>query len=554
MTYAADWGDIPTWLSSVATVGALLFAAVAAVAAQRVYRIESERDRVNAEQRKEQEAYQRRTQAALVSAWWGHDAGGAWGAFVRNASETPVYQASLTVLDVHDPDVHERVDLPVLPPAGEPQFRPTGLTDGGGTADYRVEITFTDSAGARWIRDQQGRLSELRPEVVIWADERRARALRGFASEFLATHGVKVRFRTGRIEDLRDALLGGDSPGGGDVPDILVGPHDWLGRLVRAGAVEPLAVSPRRREGFLPEAVAAMTYQGELYGVPYALDTAVLLRHTALAPEQPATFEELLATGQALRAGGRADEVLAMPVGPDGDAYYMYPILVGAGGALFGRNRGGVLDTGAVEVDTPETLAAFERFRGLGARGAGVLRREVDKERATELFAAGRTPYLICASRVFTDLARAGVPFAVGPVPPFEGFGAVRAFSSVHGFYLTRHGPNKTIAQDLAVHYLTRTEVALALYEAQPRPPALRAALDRIVDADPHMAAFAAECRHGDPMPSVPEMPEVWRLLGRAEADLVAGAETATTVRQLAQGLRAALGARRSAPAPRAGV
>jgi arabinogalactan oligomer/maltooligosaccharide transport system substrate-binding protein len=548
-----DWGDIPSWLSSVATVGALLFAAVAAVAAQRVYRIESERDRVNAEQRKEQEAYLRRTQAALVSAWWGHDAGGGWGAFVRNASETPVYQASLTVLDVHDPDVHERVDLPVIPPAGEPMFRPTGLADdGGGAADYRVEITFTDSAGARWIRDQQGRLSELRPEVVIWADERRARALRGFASEFLATHGVKVRFRTGRIEALRAALLG--AAGSDETPDILVGPHDWLGGLVRAGAIEPLALSPRRRQGFLPEAVAAMTYQGELYGVPYALDTAVLLRHTGLAPDQPATFEELLATGQALRADGRADEVLAMQVGPDGDAYYMYPILVGAGGRLFDRNRGGVLDTGAPAVDAPETVAAFERFRGLGARGVGVLRREVDRERATELFAAGRTPYLICASRVFADLARAGLPFDVGPVPPFEGFGAVRPFSSVHGFFLTRQGPNKSIAQDLAVHYLTRTEVALALYEAQPRPPALRVALEQVVDTDSRIAAFAAECRNGDLMPSVPEMPEVWRLLGRAEADLVAGADTAPTVRQLAQGLRAALGARRSAPLPRAGV
>ncbi|WP_281903266.1 sugar ABC transporter substrate-binding protein [Phytohabitans aurantiacus] len=549
MDQGVDWGDIPTWLSSIATVGALLFAALAALAAQRVYRIESERDRVNAEQRKEQEAYLRRTQAALVSAWWGHEAG-AWGAFVRNASETPVYQASLTVLDVHDPDVHERVDLPVIPPAGEPMFRPTGLTDGGGAgADYRVEITFTDSAGARWIRDQQGRLSELRPEVVIWADERRARALRGFASEFLATHGVKVRFRTGRIEALRDDLLGGQ-----EAPDILVGPHDWLGRLVRAGAVEPLVMSQRRREGFLPEAVAAMTHQGELYGVPYALDTAVLLRHTGLAPEQPATFEELLATGQALRAEGRADEVLAMQVGPDGDAYYMYPILVAAGGRLFDRNRGGVLDPSAVAVDAPETVAAFDRFRDLGARGTGVLRREIDRERATELFAAGRTPYLICASRVLADLARAGLPFAVGPVPPFEGFPAVRAFSSVHGFFLTRHGPNKTIAQDLAVHYLTRTEVALALYEAQPRPPALRLALEQVVDTDPRVAAFAAECRNGDLMPSVPEMPDVWRLLGRAEADLIAGADTAATVRQLAQGLRSALGARRSAPAPRAGV
>jgi arabinogalactan oligomer/maltooligosaccharide transport system substrate-binding protein len=179
-----------------------------------------------------------------------------------------------------------------------------------------------------------------------------------------------------------------------------------------------------------------------------------------------------------------------------------------------------------------------------------VLRPEIDRERATALFGAGRTPYLVCASRVVTDALRAGLRFAVGPVPPFEGHEPVRPLTSVHGFFLTRRGRNKTIAQDLAAHYLTRNDVALALYELQPRPPALRSALDEVVGRDEMMAAFHAQCRAGDLMPSRPEMRQVWNALAKAEVELVDGAETEPVVRRLAQALRAAVPAA-ELPAPR---
>jgi len=334
------------------------------------------------------------------------------------------------------------------------------------------------------------------------------------------------------------------------VPDVVVGPHDWVGDLARRGLIEPLALSHRRREAFLPEAVEAMTWNGELYGVPYALDTALLLRNLDLAPEQPETFEELLASGEALRAAGRADEALVVQVGADGDPYYMYPLLLAAGGWIFGRDAEGRPDPTQLGVTAPETIRAFGRFRELGAQGRRVLRREIDKERATALFEAGRAPYLICASRVVSDAREAGLRFAVGPVPPYEGHAPVRPFVSVHGFFLTRRGRNKTIARDLAAHHLTRTRVALSLFDTQPRPPALRTALDEVVARDDTMAAFYAECRAGDLMPSLPEMRQVWTALAKAEVELVAGAETDPVVRRLAAALKEALPAA-NLPAPR---
>src|SRR5262245_16030821 len=192
-------GDTAEWVSAVATVGALVFAAIAARAARAAYRIESERDRVNADERQRHEAFVRRGQAALVSAWWGSRSG-TWGAFVRNASETPVYHVRVLVVSARDPDVHEAIDLIVLPPAAEPVFYPTGIVEDSAEVpvdpDRRVEVAFSDSAGIRWIRDQQGGLAEVLSELTIWADDQRTTTLDQFTADFLASHHVVVRFRT----------------------------------------------------------------------------------------------------------------------------------------------------------------------------------------------------------------------------------------------------------------------------------------------------------------------------------------------------------------------
>ena len=59
-----------------------------------------------------------------------------------------------------------------------------------------------------------------------------------------------------------------------------------------------------------------MTFNGQIYGVPYALENIALYRNTDLAPTAPATMEDLVTTGEALKAAGKVTEMLALPVGP----------------------------------------------------------------------------------------------------------------------------------------------------------------------------------------------------------------------------------------------
>jgi hypothetical protein len=153
-----DWGDIPTWVAAVAAIGA-------GIIAYRVYWI-SAGDR-------------RSAQAARVAAWYGlwqhgsvtpnvfmeHPAPEpAWGAFLRNASDLPVYDVVVTF---HFPGSGGSADTfikAVLPPSDAPiHVKIEGIAlrlHSNARMDVynRVEIEFTDTQGARWHRGVNGRL------------------------------------------------------------------------------------------------------------------------------------------------------------------------------------------------------------------------------------------------------------------------------------------------------------------------------------------------------------------------------------------------------------
>ena len=210
---AVQWGDVPTWINSVVTFLALIFAAVAALTAKRLYDIESDRDRRVESERREQEQERRREQAAKVSAWYtwrldqlglfdgdgrgdgsggGYGCGGhpgvaaverylwrpdsddfnpnsfEYGALIRNASELPVYDVRIDFLrrsDLEDaPDLRMPVSCKVadlIPPGDAPVFVPVPgniLEAVPDRTQFVVAVSFVDAAGYSWRRNISGRL------------------------------------------------------------------------------------------------------------------------------------------------------------------------------------------------------------------------------------------------------------------------------------------------------------------------------------------------------------------------------------------------------------
>jgi arabinogalactan oligomer / maltooligosaccharide transport system substrate-binding protein len=370
-------------------------------------------------------------------------------------------------------------------------------------------------------------------KLVIWADTKRTAALKPFADQFGKENGVTVEVKE-ISENLQPTFLTASQQGSG--PDVVVGAHDWIGNLVQNSAIDPVNLTAAQKSGFSEVALKAVSFNGQLYGAPYAIENIALVRNTALAPTAPTSIEELVKTGKELKAAGKVSEILCLPVGTGGDAYHIYPLYASAGGSLFGTTASGDPDPKNVTVGSPESIAAFEKLKALGEKGEGALKTSIGGDNLAPTFTGGKCAYAVTGPWNIPDIKKAGLKYDISAIPGFTGGKAATPFVGVQSFYVASKGKSKALAQEFVANYVTNKDVAKALYDADPRPPALTAALEAVIAVDPDVAKFVAAGKNGFPMPAIPEMSAIWGPFGNAEVAAVKGedAKTAATAAQTA--------------------
>jgi maltose-binding protein MalE len=339
-------------------------------------------------------------------------------------------------------------------------------------------------------------------DLVIWADDTRAPVLRPIADAFAADEGITVDVVEVPFDQIRDQLsIAGPA---GEGPDIVTGAHDWLGELVSNGVVAPIDLGPDA-DLYADVAIEAFTYDGALYGVPYAIENIALIRNTDLVPEAPATFEDLEAAALALQADGTVDVPLAVQQDP-GDPYHNYPLFSALGGYVFGENEDGTYNADDVGIDSEGGLAAAQKFADWS--NEGLISKDVSYDIMNESFSTGKAPFAITGPWAVGGFTDAGINYVVEPIPPVAG-GTPEVFVGVQGFMQSAFSENADLATTFMVDYLGTEEVQLALFEAGGRPPAMLSAYDQ-VSSDPLIQGFGLAGQQGTPLPAIPEMSAVW--------------------------------------------
>lgn len=364
-------------------------------------------------------------------------------------------------------------------------------------------------------------------KLVIWADDKRTAALQPFAEKFGQENGVTVEVQA-VSKDLQTNFVTASQQGSG--PDVVVGAHDWIGNLVQNGAIDPVQLAADQKSGFSENAIKAVTFNGQLYGVPYAQENIALIRNTELAPEAPKTIEDLVAAGKKLKAEKKASEILCLQAGQNGDAYHIYPLYTSGGGYLFGTSANGDYDPKDLGVGKPESIEAFKKIAALGEKGEGALKRSITGENSIATFTGKKCAFLVSGPWAITDAKKAGISYDISPVPGFAGGKEAQPFIGVQAFYVAAKGQNKALAQEFVANYTTTPELAVALYNAEPRPPALTAALDQVKGSDPDLAKFLEAGQNGQVLPAIPAMAAIWDPFGKAEAAVIGGADPAKTI------------------------
>ncbi len=366
--------------------------------------------------------------------------------------------------------------------------------------------------------------------LTIWSDAGRLPALEALGEAFTEQYGVPVRIQTMGFGDVRNNLqLGGPV---GEGPDIIIGAHDWIGQLYSNGLIAPLELDETLLANFDPVAIRAFTYDGQLVGLPYALEGVGLYYNADVIPELPASWAETIELAQQLVADGAVERGLAIPNG-GGDPYHHYPLFTGFGGYVFGLDDAGNYNPEDVGLDTVGGIAAMQELDRLVK--ADVLNAAVDYGAAESLFHEGKLAMWITGPWALNGIRESGINYEVSAIPAMTE--TPRPFVGSQGFMINAFSVNTLLAQAFLTEFLATDNGMQLLYDAVPFIPAWTPLAESIDDAD--LATFSSAIANGDPLPAIPAMNAVWTAWGNAISLVYQGqADPETTIKDAAAAIR----------------
>lgn len=371
-------------------------------------------------------------------------------------------------------------------------------------------------------------------DLVIWTDALKIDAVKTVADTFAEQNGISVEVQA-VSSDLQTNFVTANAAGNG--PDVVVGAHDWIGNLVANGAIEPLQLTPDQLSGYADKAVQATTYEGQLYGVPYGIEALALYRNTEVVPEEPANLTQAIEAGEQAVQAGKVESALNLPVGENGDAYHMQPVLTSMGGYLFAYDEASGYDASDLGVGGPGSVQAARKVAELAKDR--VLRTSISGDNSIALFTEGKAAFLISGPWALGDIKASGIDYAIQPIPGFAGEEPAEPFMGAQAFMVASGAENAAFAQEFVTVGVNNEEAMQALYEGATLPPAMTSVQDALQDED--IALFAEAANRGAPMPALPEMAAVWEPLGKAYAAIVGGANPEKTMKDAGRTIESAI-------------
>lgn len=342
-------------------------------------------------------------------------------------------------------------------------------------------------------------------QLLVWEDIKKSMGNEDANKAFEQIHDVKITVQElpygGQIESLRL-----DGPAGTG-PDVITIPHDQLGAAVVQGLLSPMEVDKNVSASFTAPALNALTYKGTLYGLPKAIETLVMVYNKDLIPELPTHLKDILTLSKKFREKGdygllaKWDEI-----------YYAYGVLAGYGADVFAANEDGTLNAnelllnneGAVKAATYiSSYYADKVFPSgiIGDSGANAI---------DALFTGKKAAVVQTGPWSLQPYKEAGINYGVAPLPILENGEHMGSFLGVKGYSISIYSKNKSLAQEY-IEFINNYDNAKRRFELTGEIPPVKALVnDPLIKSNEGARAVAMQAAYAVPMPSIPEMAEVW--------------------------------------------
>lgn len=341
-------------------------------------------------------------------------------------------------------------------------------------------------------------VAEPEGKLVIWADDTRAPILQKLAPQVLEAYNLELEvvLKASLRDDFQLAAPVGEGP------DILFGvAHDQAGTLVANGLLAEVDLGDKA-DDFAPVAKGACTFDGKLYCMPYATENLGFFYNTDLVKTAPATWDEVIEVGEALKAEGKVTYVMAVT----GTTYDLYPLYTAFGGYIFGRNANGDWNDQDLGVDSEGMIAAAAFMQENVEKGN--FPADWDWGNNHALFETGEAPFIMAGPWALDRIRESGVPYAIADAFPAGSAGNGAPFAGTQGIFINAQSDNILLAQAFLTEFVATEEVMMQLYEVGQRPSAYLPVLAKTDSAD--LLAMGTAGADAVMMPAIPAMGSVW--------------------------------------------
>lgn len=352
-------------------------------------------------------------------------------------------------------------------------------------------------------------------KLTLWtSSENVARAIKQLTKPFEKEFHTKVEVNI-LNKDLTTQFKTAAIAGRG--PDIFCWANDVIGELASSGLIEPIHLSSKQRSEFLETALDSFTYNGELYGYPYDIESVALIINKNLLPKNPTSMEELLSWSKDYQKKNPGKFGFLFDLK---NFYFNFGLLSAGGGYVFGPDKDfpAKLDPQNIGLDNQGAVAGVNYLKSLVKEG--IVPTSSNRNIAFERFLKGKLAATIDGPWAIKDIQSAKIPYDVIPLPTLGG-GHPRPFVGTHGFIVRRNSKNKELAKELIEKYLVTDQGMSILYKEDPRGPSRKGSLDilknELGQEDLHVLnQFFKSAANGMPMPNLSEMAPVWSAMGSA--------------------------------------
>lgn len=345
-------------------------------------------------------------------------------------------------------------------------------------------------------------VAQAKVPLKVWVyDQGRIEVLNKIGKAFEAKYGIPVEISMVDLGQIRNQIL--LASGGAECADIAIIPHDNLGPMVVNGAVLPIKMTAAKKKNYVQPAIDGFMYNGQLYGIPLAVENIGFFRNTKLVPKAPATWDEMIAVGTELVKSGKAKVIMGCP-----DATYnVFPIYTSFGGALFDKKKDGSLDGSKLLIANEGMVKGLALMTDLAKKG--LVPATIDWDGAHVLFESGQAPFIMTGPWAINRFKTAGVPYEISAFPAATKGGQSGApFLGVQGMVISAASKQAKLAQAFALDFVATEANMKAIFAAEPRPSAWKSIFESVDDKD--SKGFNAAGAKAIPMPSIPEMGYVW--------------------------------------------